>query len=186
MNYAWTKLKQQIEYYWQTKLYLGFCQKNHLEPYEIHGRKKSRKYPEYFEIFHFSCKLKYIKVKTSEEGGVLHIIFRKAPDLPPIPKNWLHKEWLKIWGSWNTSIDEVPINDAYRTSTYVVGKYFVGKYFVAQPVIRMSYGQQWVYTGFVKGFRKVVDVYANMRQSPNIEPEKYSLLKELLRYGIKI
>ena len=87
--------------------------------------------------------------------------------IPPIPKNWLHKEWLKIWGSWNTSINEVPINDAYRMSSYVVGKYFVD-----QPVIRMSYGQQWVYTGFVKGFRKVIEVYANMRQSPNTRPEK--------------
>ena len=66
-------------------------------------------------MFRFVCKLKYIKVKTSEGGGVLHIIFRKARDLPPIPKNWLHKTWDKIWGSWNTSIDEVSIGDAYRT-----------------------------------------------------------------------
>ena len=42
LNYAWTKLKQQIEYYWQNKLYWKFCRKNHLEPYEIHKRKKSK------------------------------------------------------------------------------------------------------------------------------------------------
>jgi hypothetical protein len=173
LNYAFTKLKQKIEYYWQKKLYLTFCRKNHLEPYEIHGRKKSVKYPEYWAMYR--SKLKYIKVKTSEGGGVIHIIFRKPHNFPPIPKNWLHKEWLKIWGSWNTSIVEVPINDAYRMSTYVVGKYFVD-----QPVIRMSYGQQWVYTGFVKGFRKVVEVYASMRQSPNIEPEEHSPFKRAI------
>ena len=173
LNYAFTKLKQKIEYYWQKTLYNRFCRKTHLEPYEIHGRKKSVKYPEYWAMYH--CKLRYIKVKTSEGGGVLHVIFRKPFSYPPIPKNWLHKEWLKIWGSWNTSIDEVPINDAYRMSAYVVGKYFVD-----QPVIRMSYGQQWVYSGFVKGFRKVVDVYANMRQSPNIEPEKRSPFKRAI------
>lgn len=87
------------------------------------------------------------------------------PRYPPIPKNWLDTQWLKIWGSWNTSIDKVPINDACHMSSYVVGRYFVG-----QPVIRMSYGQQWVYSGFVKGFRKVVEVYVNMHQSPEIEP----------------
>ena len=41
LNYAFTKLKQQIEYYWQKKRYLKFCRQKHLEPYEIHGRKKA-------------------------------------------------------------------------------------------------------------------------------------------------
>jgi hypothetical protein len=44
----------------------------------------------------------------------------------------------------------------------------------------MSYGHQWVYPGFVKSFHKVVDVYANMRQSPNIEPEKHSPFKRAI------
>ncbi len=103
MNYAFTKLKQKIEYYWQKKRYLKFCRKNCLESFEIHARKKSVKYPEYWDMFR--SKLKYIKVKTSEGGGVLHIIFHKPRDYPPIPKEWLHKQWLKIWGSWNTSIE---------------------------------------------------------------------------------
>jgi hypothetical protein len=173
LNYAFTKLKQKIEYYWQKTLYLRFCRKRHLEPYEIHSRKKSVKYPEYWTMYR--CKLRYIKVKTSEGGGVLHIIFRKPPHYPPIPKNWLHKKWLKIWGSWNTSIKEVNVTDAYCVSSYIVGKYFVD-----QPVVRLSYGHQWVYSGFVKGFRKVVDIYANMRQSPNIEPEKHSPFKRAI------
>ena len=58
----------------------------------------------------------------------------------------------------------MPIDDAYHMSSYVLGRYFVD-----QTVIRMSHGQQWVCSGFVKGFRKVVTIYANKRQSPEIE-----------------
>lgn len=32
LNYAWTKLKQKIEYFWQKQRYLNFCRKNHLLP----------------------------------------------------------------------------------------------------------------------------------------------------------
>ncbi|MGA3288898.1 MAG: hypothetical protein ABSD42_01485 [Candidatus Bathyarchaeia archaeon] len=173
LNYAFTKLKQHIEYYIQRKMYLSFCHKNHLEPFEIHSRKKSIKYPEYWQMFRF--KLKYFKLKTSEGGGVLHIVFRKGYNVPPIPKNWLHRQWFKIWGSWNTSISEVSINSSQGLSMYLVGQYFV-----KQPVLRMSYGQQWVYPGFVKGFRKVCEVYANMRQSPNIEPREHSPFKRAI------
>ena len=42
LNYAFTKLKQKIEYYWQKTLYNRFCRKNRLEAYEIHGCKKSK------------------------------------------------------------------------------------------------------------------------------------------------
>lgn len=172
LNYAFTKLKQQIEYYWQKKRYLCFCRKNRLKPFEMHGKKRSVKYPEYWEMFR--SKMKYIKAKTAEGGGVLHIIFRKPKDYPPIPKQWLHKQWLKIWGSWNTSIHEVPYSDVDRMSAYVVGKYFVD-----QPVIRLSYGHQWVYCGFVKGFRNVMEIYANMKQSPNV-PEAHKPFKRAI------
>lgn len=160
LNYAFTKLKQQIEYYVQKKMCLQFCKRNHLEPYEIHARKKSIKYPDFLEDFKF--KFKYFKLKTAEGGGVLHIVFRKAYYVPPIPKNWIHHQWLKIWGSWNSSINEIPITDSQKLSMYLVGQYFA-----KQPVLRMSYGQQWVYPAFVKGFQKVIDVYANfnIRQS---------------------
>lgn len=172
LNYAWTKLKQKIEYYWQKEQYMRFCRKNHLEPYEIHGRKLSVKHIEYWAMF--VSKLRYIKVKTSEGGGVLHVIFRKPKDYPPIPKNWLHKQWQNIWGSWNTSIHEVPISDAYRTSSYVVGQYFAN-----QPIVRLSYGQQWVFPGFVKSFRNVVDTYARMKQSPDT-PQKHKPFKRAI------
>lgn len=154
-------------------MYLQFCSRNHLEPYEIHRRKKSIKYPDFFDDFKF--KFKYFKLKTAEGGGVLHIVFRKGYNVPPIPKSWIHKQWLKIWGSWNTSINEIAISSSERLSMYLVGQYFA-----KQPVLRMSYGHQWVYPGFVKGFRRVCEVYANMRQSPNVEPEKHSSFKRAI------
>jgi hypothetical protein len=129
-----------------------------VEPYEIHGRKKSIKYTEYWGMFR--SKFRYIKVKTAEGGGVLHIIFRKPVDYPPIPKNWLHQQWYKIWGSWNTSIEEVPYSDIDRMSHYVVGKYFV-----EQPIIRLSYGQEWVFCGFVKSFKNIINSCLQTRQS---------------------
>jgi hypothetical protein len=172
LNYAFTKLKQQIEYYWQKKRYLKFCRQKHLKPFEIHGRKKSVKYPEYWAMFR--SKLRYVKVKTSEGGGVLHIIFRKPQDYPPIPKSWLHEQWFKIWGSWNTSIEEVPYSDIDRMSHYVVGKYFVN-----QPIVRLSYGHEWVFSGFVKSFCKVIDTYAYMKQSPDT-PEKHKPFKRAI------
>jgi hypothetical protein len=172
LNYAFTKLKQKIEYYWQKTRYEKFCKKNHIEPYEIHRRKKSVKYPEYWAMFR--SKLRYIKVKTAEGGGVLHIIFRKPRDYPPIPKKWLHEQWFKIWGSWNTSIEEVPYSDIDRMSHYVVGKYFI-----EQPIIRLSYGQEWVCCGFVKKFKRIIECYANMRQSPDT-PERHKLFKRAI------
>jgi hypothetical protein len=172
LNYAFTKLKQKIEYYWQNKRYAQFCKKNHLQPYEIHKRKKSIKYPQDWSMFR--SKFRYIKVKTAEGGGVLHIIFRKPNEYPPIPKNWLHKEWSKIWGSWNTSIEEVPYSDVDRMSHYLVGKYFVN-----QPIIRLSYGQEWVFCGFVKSFKKTIECYASMRQTPDT-PEKHKPFKRAI------
>jgi len=172
LNYAFTKLKQKIEYYWQKKRYEQFCKKNRLQPYELHKRKKSIKYPQDWAMFR--SKFKYIKVKTAEGGGVLHIIFRKPMNYPPIPKNWLHKEWFKIWGSWNTAIEEVPYSDVDRMSHYVVGKYFVN-----QPIIRLSYGNEWVFCGFVKSFKKVIECYARMRQSPDT-PEKHKPFKRAI------
>ena len=37
--------------------------------------------------------------------------------------------------------------------------YLVGQYFAKQPVIRMSYGHQWVYQGFKKSFNHLIEVY---------------------------
>jgi hypothetical protein len=57
--------------------------------------------------------------------------------------------------------------------------YVVGKYFINQPIVRLSYGHEWVFSGFVKSFRKIIDVYAFMKQSPDT-PEKHKPFKRAI------
>lgn len=65
-----------MERYLQKTMYIRNCKKQKLSPFEMHDDKKSIKYPNLYARFRF--KLKYFKIKTSEGGGVMHIVFRKA------------------------------------------------------------------------------------------------------------
>lgn len=56
------------------------------------------------------------------------------------------------------NISEIKIRSADRLSMYLVGQYFA-----KQPVIRMSYGHQWVYPGFKKSFNHIIEVYGFKR-----------------------
>jgi hypothetical protein len=154
LNSAWTKLKQAIERYLRMKMYVSYCKKHHLIPFEQRrGNKKSVKYSSIYEKIKF--KMKYFKVKTSEGGGVLHIVFRKGYNVPKIDKDWLHSQWSKIWlDSWNTSISQIKYTDAVKTAFYIVGNYLQN-----QPILRMSYGRMWVFQGFRKSFLHLIDVY---------------------------
>jgi hypothetical protein len=158
LNYAFTKLKQQIETYLTNNIYEKYCKKHSLTAWEGRGRKnrKSVKYPNIYSKCRF--KFKYFKVKTAEGGGVLHIVFRKSRTVPKIPYEWLSKTWEKIWGSWNVSISQIVPRSKDRLCMYMVGQYFA-----KQPVIRMSYGQQWVYQSFYKSFKHLIEVYGFTR-----------------------
>jgi hypothetical protein len=155
-NYAFTKLKQKIERYLQKAMYERHCRKNKLSPYELHGAKKSVKYPNLYARFKF--KFKYFKLKTREGGGVMHIVFRKAYNVPKIPFEWLSAQWSKIWGSPRVNISEIKVRNSHKLSMYLVGQYFA-----KQPVIRMSYGLHWVYPGFTKSFKHTIEVYGFKR-----------------------
>jgi hypothetical protein len=151
-NYALTKLKQKIERHIQKAMYVRHCKKHKLTPYELHGTKKSIKYPNLYARFKF--KFKYFKLKTREGGGVIHIVFRKAYNVPKIPFEWLTTQWHKIWGSPRVNISEIKVRNSHKLSMYLVGQYFA-----KQPVIRMSYGHHWVFPGFVKSFKHIIEVY---------------------------
>jgi hypothetical protein len=155
-NYAFTKLKQKIERFLQRAMYLRYCKKHKLTPFEMHGAKKAVKYPNLYARFKF--KFKYFKLKTAEGGGVMHIVFRKPYNVPKIPFEWLQKQWTKIWGSPRVNISEIKVRDSQKLSMYLIGQYFA-----KQPVIRMSYGHQWVYPGFVKSFKHLIEVYGFKR-----------------------
>jgi hypothetical protein len=162
LNYAFEKLRKIIEWYWANIAYQKECKNLNIDPYLKYGkteRKRRINYPLLFKNCLKYSKLKYYKVKTSEGGGVLHIIFRKDKNRARIPKEFIHKQWLRIWGTWNSSISQVCVNDANRLSRYLIGQYFS-----KQPVLRMSYGHQWVFKGFSKSFKHVIEVYANMRR----------------------
>jgi hypothetical protein len=149
-------LKQKIERYLQKTMYIKHCKKHKLSPYELHRTKKSVKYPNLYARFRF--KFKYFKLKTKEGGGVMHIVFRKAYNVPKIPFEWLATQWGKIWGSPRINISEIKVRDSHKLSMYLVGQYFA-----KQPVIRMSYGHNWVFLGFAKSFKHLIEVYGFKR-----------------------
>ena len=149
-TYAFTKLKQKIERFLQRAMYLRYSKKHKISPFQLHGAKKAVKYPNLYDRFKF----KYFKLKTAEGGGVMHIVFRKPYNVPKIAFGWLQKQWTKIWGSPRVNISEIKVRDSQKLSMYLIGQYFA-----KQPVLRMSYGHQWVYPGFVKSFRHLTEGY---------------------------
>ena len=155
-NYAFTKLKQKIERYLQKTMYVRHCKKHKLSPFELHGAKKSVKYPSLYARFKF--KFNYFKLKTKEGGGVLHIVFRKGYTVPKIPFEWLSTQWNTLWGSPRVNISEIKVRNSQKLSMYLVGQYFA-----KQPVIRMSYGHHWVFPGFAKSFKHIIEVYGFKR-----------------------
>ena len=157
LNYACQKLIDNIEYYLTSKIYERTCRKQHKRPY-IHSikRKKKTAFPQLWQQSKF--KFKYFKVKTSEGGGVLHIAFRKHRDVPPIPYLFLRSQWSRIWNSTNVSISEIAVTDCKG-----LGLYMVGQYFAKQPVLRMSYGRQWIGQGVKQRFMHLCEVYGFKR-----------------------
>jgi len=87
----------------------------------------------------------YVRVRTSEGNGVLHVLFRGCY----IPHRWLQEQWEDIHVSWN-----VDIRDTRRYHcSYVVNQYLCGQ----SSFIRYSMTQSWVEHGFVsvwEAFRK--------------------------------
>lgn len=153
MNNAFTKLKQQIEWDWQKKIYIRYCKKHHLTPWVKHHNKKTVKYPAIWE----KCfvKFRYFKIKTTEGGGVMHIVFRKGYNVPKLDTRWLQRIWGKLWDSpQGTDIHDIPYKDAEKVGFYLVNQYVAG-----QPFLRCSSSYYWVYQGFTRSFRHIIEVY---------------------------
>ncbi len=151
LNDATKLLMKNVEYEITRIMYKRNCKKMALEPYDMlkNGRKKMVQ-PDIWEKSKF--KMQYFKVKTDEGGGVMHIVFRKAHYIPMIPYRWLAKTWNRIWNSTNVSISEVKITDNRGMAMYMIGQYYA-----KQPIIRMSYGRQWVCQGFTKSFKNLIE-----------------------------
>lgn len=158
LNRAFTIFKKRLIRYIRKMIYEQYCRVHNLIPYEKRRGVQAIKYQ---GVFNRQCRFafQYFKVRTAEGGGVLHIMFRKDYNTPKIDKNWIHKNWANIWhGSWNTSIYQIPYSDSKKTSAYIIRGYVQN-----QPVLRMSYGQQWVYPGFRKSLIHLIEVYGFKR-----------------------
>jgi hypothetical protein len=157
-NNAFTILKKRIETYLRRESYIQYCKKHHLTPFQNTFRHKaSVKYPQIWA----ECKFcfKYFKVRTSEGGGVFHIVFRKGYNVPKLPQAWVSQQWAEIWhGSWNVNLEQIKYDDSVKTSFYIIRGYIQ-----TQPVIRVSYGHQWVYQGFRRSFIHLIEVYGFKR-----------------------
>jgi hypothetical protein len=90
-------------------------------------------------------RFEYVRVKTSEGNGVLHILYRGTY----IPRTWLKDQWEDIHKSWNVDIRSTQRHHC----KYVVNQYMCGQ----SEFVRYSMTVNWVFRGFVKiwtAFRK--------------------------------
>jgi hypothetical protein len=100
--------------------------------------------------YHF--KMKYWKIRTNEGNGVLHVVFRGKY----IPQKWLSEQWANIHKS-----PIVDIRSLYETKKGLTGIvfYLVGNYLAKQSFERMSWGYGWVFPGFVRKWKELVEKY---------------------------
>ena len=113
----------------------------------------------------------YYKLKTAEGNGVLHIIFRGRY----IPQSWLSKTWSQIHGGSNiVYIEEV--SKIPRLLRYLVG------YLQSQITLRMSYGWKWLWLGYSKSWKHILDltVFSWTRKSQGSMSHAISYLNSLL------
>ena len=94
----------------------------------------------------FGVKIDYIKFKTNEGYGVLHVIFVGAF----IPQQWLSHNWEEIHGAKIVDVREV-------RGEKRLARYLISNYLVTQTFVRMSWG--WVFRGFVGMWKWFVRKY---------------------------
>jgi hypothetical protein len=100
--------------------------------------------------FHF--KMKYWKIRTNEGNEALHIVYR----VKFVPQTWLAEAWAEIHLS-----PTVDIRSLYETSRGLKGIvfYLIGNYLSKQTFERMSWGYSWVWRGFTKTWKHIIEVY---------------------------
>lgn len=87
-------------------------------------------------------KIEYIKFKTNEGYGVLHVVYVG----PFIPQRWLSRNWNEIHGARIVDIRKV-------RGEKRIARYLISAYLVTQTFVRMSWSWGWIFRGFV-GWRK--------------------------------
>lgn len=106
--------------------------------------------------YNYGFKMQYVKVKTKEGYGVLHVLFRvdsyrlpkkvkKGSRLPEkmlgfVHKHWLQKNWFEIHGAFMVEIHSLKGKESERE----VANYVVGGYLSKQGDYRLSYSFGWI------------------------------------------
>ncbi len=110
-------------------------------------RKEQRRLYKY-NFHRFKYKLCYLKVRTTEGGGVIHVLIRKDPNISKFDQKWCSQEWERIHGAKIVSFERIevdpeqPLKDALNSAFY-----FCGNYFNQQPVVRQSSSYDWIFRG---------------------------------------
>jgi len=94
----------------------------------------------------------YIKVRTNEGNGVLHLLYVGGY----IPQQWLSKNW--------AAIHQSPIVDIRAASRIKnLGSYVVSQYLSDQrcSFLRYSWSWNWVFKGFVSYWKQIKRQFKN-------------------------
>ena len=84
------------------------------------------------------AKIEYIKFRTNEGYGVLHVVFVG----PFIPQRWLSRNWEDIHGAKIVDIRKVKGEKR-------LARYLISNYLVSQTFVRMNWSWGWVFRGFI-------------------------------------
>jgi hypothetical protein len=90
---------------------------------------------------HFGSFFEYVKVKTSEGKGVIHIIYAG----PFIPQTWLSRNWGEIHGSPIVDIRKLYFGRGLRN--------YLSSYLQGQG--RLSYSWGWFKKGWASSYRRL-------------------------------
>ena len=89
----------------------------------------------------FGCQFEYIKIKTREGNGVLHVIYAG----PYIPQPWLSRNWEEIHGAKVVHIRKMYFGMGLRN--------YLGSYLQDQG--RLSYSRGWFKSGWASAYRRI-------------------------------
>jgi hypothetical protein len=93
-------------------------------------------------------KMDYMKFKTNEGYGVLHVVYAGSF----VPQRWLSRNWNEIHGAKIVDVREVRGENR-------LARYLISNYLVTQTFVRMSWSWGWVFRGFVSLWKWFIRKY---------------------------
>lgn len=180
MNNDWQKFKQNIDYQvqkwrfdqWITQTYGPVNLESRQGQKFYKERRKNAAWSKTKTMWeHFKFKLTYLKVRTTEGGGVLHVLIRKAKDIPMIAQEYLKREWDRIHGAEQVWIEEIKVDPSKGLSEAMNASfYFCGNYFNQQPVVRQSSSYDWIFKGAAAVWSRGKNIFGFKKRKHTYHP----------------